>query len=1067
MAARVRQPTLRIHIRQSADNQYRVELEDIANGGQVSDIFTFADAASEWNHRARTDPDRAGAHLAQIIFRPEFADFFANRLGRAPTGRVRVELCIHEVDNPLHAVQWELMHGREPDGVPIPLAANDATPFSRFDALSTESVEPLPRRQLRLLVAIASPLDLSEYGMDDVAVEPLLEALLTGVRKHSDQGSLAVTVLPGQMALSAPVTAALSDAGWQVTSGATSHGTLQRLAETHDLIYLTAHGLAGGDGLVLEAPDGTCDVVSPSEIEDRLKGAQSKPYLVFLATCYGGQRDGPDAFAALGPRLLTAGIPAVVAMQDAVEMEAARCLAADFFESLFDEERADGEVDRALNRARRMLYDRKLPVWAPPVLFCRLRDGRLYAAKESREHSTLLWVNVPPKPKAPLLGRDDLLADLLARLTDGHSPALSTDGLPGVGKTALAVALAHDDRVREVLSDGVLWGGLGVNPDVVMVQAQWAAALGVDLADEPDVDQRVKRLSQALSDRRVLVVIDDAWQIGAAQALRLSSPYVVHLLTTRDSTIARAFAGAGQQVHVPELEVAPAFALLKRLAPEACAVAPNAARALVKAVGELPLALEVLGGYLAGHDLTVFPDLAPEAFAALGDARQRLALATERLGGQPGKKETLEAAIRLSVEALPLEAAAAFWALGAFAPKPATVDRATAQAVTKAEAGALALLVGRNLVEAADGVLAVHQVVHDVMESNVPDEARQRYLDFYIHQLKACTSSMALMGVYDRIRYAAAFSETIPGGDFRALLNVVDMHLQSRDDRESILTYVESVAKYAYARGQRLSLVDWLAHRLGDAEMLSDSEAGRMHLLLGATHGLVSDIEQAEYAYQEAAKLLAEEDIEMHARMQLGLASVAAEQKRYPRAFDHLTLARTLADTWLKQTYGEKPEDAVRLWGDVYSASGQIAAEVGDWSDASCWLSKALSTYYRWRNKLPVGYAKVLEAASFAHWLHAEVLEQDEALSRARVFGEYRQALYLAEREIVVLKPGLLDLDGLAQAYFNLSDYAAKCSEDPALSEAERADYTRRAADARTALNSLREQCDLDKPAGS
>jgi hypothetical protein len=82
----------------------------------------------------------------------------------------------------------------------------------------------------------------------------------------------------------------------------------------------------------------------------------------------------------------------------------------------------------------------------------------------------------------------------------------------------------------------------------------------------------------------------------------------------------------------------------------------------------LPLAIEVLGGYLAGHDLTVFPDLAPEAFAAMGDAKQRLTLAAERLGGQPGKQETLDAVIRLSVAALPEGAAEVFWALGALRP---------------------------------------------------------------------------------------------------------------------------------------------------------------------------------------------------------------------------------------------------------------------------------------------------------------------------------------------------------------------------------------------------------------
>ncbi|MCB0056583.1 MAG: tetratricopeptide repeat protein, partial [Caldilineaceae bacterium] len=283
----------------------------------------------------------------------------------------------------------------------------------------------------------------------------------------------------------------------------------------------------------------------------------------------------------------------------------------------------------------------------------------------------------------------------------------------------------------------------------------WAAALGVDLADEQDVYRRRERLSTVLGDRPVLVVLDDAWENEAAQTLRLSSMYAVHLLTTRNRAIARAFAGAQQQVHVPELDPDPAYELLERPAPEACAADPAAARRLVQTVGELPLAIEVLGGYLAGHDLTVFPDLAKDAFEALEDTKRRLAIATDRLGGQPGKRQTLEAAIRLSVEALPPKVATAFWSLGAFAPKPATFDRAAAQAVTQAEPGTLALLVGRNLVDAANGVLAVHQVVHDVMARALPGKAVEEHRGYYLGLVHEDREDwQRIEAVYAQVRFA-------------------------------------------------------------------------------------------------------------------------------------------------------------------------------------------------------------------------------------------------------------------------------------------------------------------------
>ena len=156
--------------------------------------------------------------------------------------------------------------------------------------------------------------------------------------------------------------------------------------------------------------------------------------------------------------------------------------------------------------------------------------------------SEWLWVNVPPKPSQPLVGRDALLDDLVDRLLSGRSPALSTDGLPGTGKTALAVALAHDERVQRHFTGGILWGGLGTSPDPATILNQWAAAARVELADLPRLPERVQRLSAALADRKLLVVLDDAWDAAAPKQLRLGCPHAVHLLTTRSREIARAFA---------------------------------------------------------------------------------------------------------------------------------------------------------------------------------------------------------------------------------------------------------------------------------------------------------------------------------------------------------------------------------------------------------------------------------------------------------------------------------------------------------------------------------------------
>ncbi len=76
-------------------------------------------------------------------------------------------------------------------------------------------------------------------------------------------------------------------------------------------------------------------------------------------------------------------------------------------------------------------------------------------------------IGVPPKPRHPIVGRDQAVADLRARLMQGERAAITAlHGLPGVGKTTLATALAHDDAVRRHFRGGVYWAALGPLGDV-------------------------------------------------------------------------------------------------------------------------------------------------------------------------------------------------------------------------------------------------------------------------------------------------------------------------------------------------------------------------------------------------------------------------------------------------------------------------------------------------------------------------------------------------------------------------------------------------------------------------
>jgi hypothetical protein len=243
-----------------------------------------------------------------------------------------------------------------------------------------------------------------------------------------------------------------------------------------------------------------------------------------------------------------------------------------------------------------------------------------------------LFVGVPSLSTSEIFGRNKLLKSMTERLISGDSIALSAQGLPGVGKTTLAMALANSDEILKHFSDGILWVGLGPVADVARHLTTWAGSLNIDVTGIPSKEDRSQAVKDAVGQRRMLLVIDDAWEIDAANLMMCGGPNCVHLLTTRNQEIARDFAGPqGTQV-VPVLDDPDAFDMLKSLAPEACDANPKAAQELAEAVGGLPLALELLGRYLAAPEHSYFPDLSVKAFAEMADPKRRLELAQRRLG---------------------------------------------------------------------------------------------------------------------------------------------------------------------------------------------------------------------------------------------------------------------------------------------------------------------------------------------------------------------------------------------------------------------------------------------------
>ncbi len=96
--------------------------------------------------------------------------------------------------------------------------------------------------------------------------------------------------------------------------------------------------------------------------------------LVFLVSCESATRATADAFRGLAPALVDAGVPAVVAMQERVTVSAARAFSQTFYARLLEH----GQVDLAGNQARAALLTAGSHDAATPVVFSRLRSGKLF-----------------------------------------------------------------------------------------------------------------------------------------------------------------------------------------------------------------------------------------------------------------------------------------------------------------------------------------------------------------------------------------------------------------------------------------------------------------------------------------------------------------------------------------------------------------------------------------------------------------------------------------------------------------------------------------------------------------
>lgn len=537
----------------------------------------------------------------------------------------------------------------------------------------------------------------------------------------------------------------------------------------------------------------------------------------------------------------------------------------------------------------------------------------------------------PPLPQDhSLVGREALLLQLKQHLLHGGRLALSAiNGLPGVGKTALATELAHDEEVRASFADGILWAGLGTEPDVLGLLSRWATLLGCiapDLAQRNRPEAWVSSIHATIGQRRMLLIIDDAWDIAQALAFQVGGSNCAYLLTTRFPEIASRFAAEGAVV-VPELGDTEGRILLMRLAPEVVQAEPWEAQELTAAVGGLPLALTLLGNYLRAQTHSGQPRRLRAALERLRSVDERLRLAEPQMlvGGHPslsaGTPLSLQAVIGISDQQMSQEARTLLRAVAIFPPKPNTFSEEAAVAVSALPLETLDELMDAGLLESSGPErYTLHQTIADFARTQLRDEAvAGRMVAYFVDYIEAHTTGNSALE-RESSNILAALEIAFERGIWPALVRGV-----------------HAFASFMITRGLYSLAETQLSRSLQAAQTLEDIVGQETALLhLGKIAEQRGNYVQAQICWQDGLSLAQQHAHHSNmAQMLRELGALAWEQGQFPQA--HQYLAEAL-DT-LRQL-----DDQMGI-ADVLKNLGNLVVEQGQPEQARQLYEEALSVY--------------------------------------------------------------------------------------------------------------------------
>lgn len=299
----------------------------------------------------------------------------------------------------------------------------------------------------------------------------------------------------------------------------------------------------------------------------------------------------------------------------------------------------------------------------------RERTSSLSQADQSTRHNPSrprLGLHGVPAPPLKFVGRSEDQADLLQSIREKHVEVLALKGMPGIGKTALALKLAHELKVdyphAQFYFDLKGESPLPLEPKQIMEMVVRAFDDSHEAFNSQEYEQSV--YLNVLHDKRVLLIMDNARDTQQVLPLRPQSTCLM-LVTSRWAL------DVPDQRDLTVLSEDESFRLLTSIAPRLNQ--EMKVMEIAQMCGYLPIALNAVGRALEkNRNLSV-----SEYLVRLHQAEERILQEID-----PGLQRNTAAVLQSSYDLLDAELQAHFRTLSIF---PATFDQPAAEAVWAVE----------------------------------------------------------------------------------------------------------------------------------------------------------------------------------------------------------------------------------------------------------------------------------------------------------------------------------------------------------------------------------------------